>query len=101
MLAFEIAKVLEAKGDKVQFLGSFNLPPHIRSRMAQLDWTYGPLHLAYFLGLVTESQAEMMAAELRGKGQREQALEQLLRVVDGVRMAELDLSAEGLAKWTD
>ena len=37
MLAFEISKLLEANNDTVQFLGSFNLPPHIKDRMRMLD----------------------------------------------------------------
>ncbi|EDN03587.1 predicted protein [Histoplasma mississippiense (nom. inval.)] len=38
MIAFEIAKLLEANGDEIMFLGSFNLPPRIKDRMRQLDW---------------------------------------------------------------
>ena len=39
MLAFEVSKVLKWKdNDEVKFLGAFNLPPHIKLRMQQLDW---------------------------------------------------------------
>lgn len=37
VLAFEITKILEANSDTVDFLGSFNLPPHIKERMRMLD----------------------------------------------------------------
>jgi acyl-CoA synthetase (AMP-forming)/AMP-acid ligase II len=46
MLAFEVAKVLEHGGDDVRFVGAFNLPPHIKLRMRQLDWTKCLLHLS-------------------------------------------------------
>ncbi|ROW00024.1 hypothetical protein VPNG_08312 [Cytospora leucostoma] len=33
MLVFDVAKRLGAGGDQVDFLGSFNLPPHIKHRI--------------------------------------------------------------------
>ncbi|TGO23553.1 hypothetical protein BPAE_0128g00040 [Botrytis paeoniae] len=45
MLAFETAKLLEASGDEISFLGFFNLPTHVKFRMRQLDWTECLLHL--------------------------------------------------------
>lgn len=66
ILAFEVGKVLESNGDKVSFLGSFNLPPHIKTRMRQLDWKECRLHLSYFLDLMTETYARELAAELKG-----------------------------------
>ncbi|KAI1074272.1 acetyl-CoA synthetase-like protein [Whalleya microplaca] len=56
MLAFEIAKKLEgAESQEVRFLGSFNLPPHIKTRMRQLSWNVCLIHLAQFLDLVCEA----------------------------------------------
>ena len=49
MLAFKTTKVLEGYSDEVRFLGSFNLPPHIKTRMKQLDWTEVVLNLSYVL----------------------------------------------------
>jgi thioesterase domain-containing protein len=37
ILASEVAKILEAGGDEVRFLASFNLSPHIKVRMRMLD----------------------------------------------------------------
>ena len=67
MLAFEVGKVLESNGDKVSFLGSFNLAPHIKTRMRQLDWKECLLHLSYFLDLMTETYARELAAELKAQ----------------------------------
>lgn len=43
MLAFEVAKRLP--DGEVQFLGSFNLPPHIAWRMRQLTWWVEPIRI--------------------------------------------------------
>lgn len=55
MIAFEFAKRLEREDGEpsVQFLGIFNLPPHVKHRMSQLDWGLCLLNLCSFLGLMT------------------------------------------------
>ncbi|PYH88927.1 acetyl-CoA synthetase-like protein [Aspergillus ellipticus CBS 707.79] len=98
MLAFEVGKVLECQGDTVGFIGSFNLPPHIKSRMRQLDFKECLLHLAYFLDLMTEDHARDLATQLQGASQ-EHALEVVMAHADPVRAAELALSQEALLKW--
>ena len=100
MLAFEVTKILEARGDEVRFLGSFNLPPHIKSRMEQLDWTYGLLHLSYFLRLIPEERAHCLAPELRTHP-REKALAHISAIADKSRLEELKLTPEALARWAD
>ena len=76
MLAFETAKLLESsssededgdgkgEGDEVRFLGCFNLPPRIKTRMRQLDWKSCLLHLAYFLDLIGADAATRLGKEL-------------------------------------
>lgn len=98
MLAFEVGKVLESNGDKVSFLGSFNLPHHIKSRMHQLDWKERLLLLSYFLDLMTEAHARKLAAELQG-ATREQAMAKVMEDADQNRLFELALSPEALNKW--
>lgn len=99
MLAFEISKILEANGDTVQFLGSFNLPPHIKERMHMLDWTAGLLHIAHFCGIITEQRSEELADELRKLPQPEQVVK-LLAESNQQRCAELALTRESLWTWT-
>jgi thioesterase domain-containing protein len=65
MVAFEIAKKTEADGDEVKFLGSFDLPPHIKQVMNRLDWTGCLLHVAFFCALITEDRSDELAPELR------------------------------------
>lgn len=109
MLAFEVAKRLDALeggvGSAVGFLGSFNLPPHIKSRMRQLSWNMCLLHLTQFLGLTTEAFVDGIHDEgdrgaYRGAA-RGEALEIVLRAADGSRMAELGLEGGALARWAD
>ena len=99
MLAFETAKVLERNGDEVRFLASFNLPPHIKARMRQLDWTECLLNLAYFLDLMTEQRARELSPSLHGVD-RSRALERVVHdVAAPARMAELSLTPDALAHW--
>ena len=100
MLAFEIAKVLEADGDEVRFLGSFNLPPHIKSRMEQLNWTQCLLHLSYFLGLITDQHAESVGEKLQVQSKQE-VLSYITLHADPARWAELSLTVDGLANWAN
>ncbi|KAF7595499.1 hypothetical protein BBP40_005835 [Aspergillus hancockii] len=98
MLAFEVGKMIEQYGDEVAFLGSFNLPPHIKSRMRQLDFKECLLHLSYFLDLMSEERARELAAEL-GNTPREETLEIVLQNARQTRLAELALSRNALLKW--
>ncbi|KAI4270474.1 MAG: hypothetical protein LQ337_006662 [Flavoplaca oasis] len=98
MLAFELSKMLEASGDVVQFLGSFNLPPHIKERMRMLDWTAGLLHIAHFCGIITERRSEELVGELRELPQSEQVIK-LLAESDQERCADLALTRESLGTW--
>ncbi|ROW16951.1 hypothetical protein VPNG_01427 [Cytospora leucostoma] len=103
MLAFEITKRLEAADGSgtVQFLGSFNLPPHIKTRMKQLVWNNCLLHLVYFLGLTTEEDAEKIEGSDFQAMDRDSALTYILDLSDAERMHELGLDRPGLVRWTD
>lgn len=99
MLAFEVAKELERKKpSSVQFLGSLNLPPHIKVRMRQLNWNMCLLHLACFLGLVTESYANGVDTQFSSLP-RIEAVAKVLRTADKGRMAELGLNEDKLENW--
>lgn len=98
MLAFEITKVLESTGDEVRFFGSFNLPPHIKFRMRQLDWTEVLMNLSYFLGLLPEDYTRVISDQLHCLP-RDKAIARVVRDAAPGRMKELDLDAAGLEKW--
>ena len=99
MLAFEIAKALETEGESVPFLGSFNLPPHIKHRMKQLDWTEVILNLAYFLELVPEAYAREHSPRLHNIHARSEVLDQLMQDASIDRLHELSLGREQLENW--
>ncbi|MBT2471283.1 non-ribosomal peptide synthetase [Streptomyces sp. ISL-66] len=99
-VAFEVAKHLEEQGESVDFLGSFNLAPHIKGRMDELDFVETAVNLAMFLGLVSEERARTLPAELRPLGRRER-LGRLIEIASPERLAELDLDLERFTAWAD
>lgn len=99
-VAFEIAKVLESEGERVDFVGSFNLPPHIKYRMDELDFVETAVNLAFFLALITKKESLELPARLRGLG-REEQLRYLIDIAPADRLAELDLTAEKFAAWAE
>lgn len=100
MLAFETAKKLEGNGDDVKFLASWNLPPHIKFRMRQLDWPEVLLNLAYFLDLIKDTYAQAVSPAMHMLS-RDQALTHVLQIAPHHRLEELALSGEKLKKWAD
>ncbi|KAG1743825.1 atromentin synthetase [Suillus lakei] len=100
VVAFEVAKRLEAMGDEVKFVGLVNIPPHIAPRMNEIDWTSGMLHLSSFLGLVPKHDADDLAPPLRPLTRQEQ-LEFVWKMSPPERIVELQLTLEKLDKWVD
>ena len=100
MLAFEVAKRLENEGDTVAFTGSFNLPPHIKTRMRQLDWTEVVLNLSYFLDLFSEDYAHSISEEMHTLS-RDQVLVHIMATAAAARLKELDLTTQKLKQWAD
>ncbi|KAG8156948.1 hypothetical protein KVR01_013170 [Diaporthe batatas] len=92
MLAFETAKRLDGtadvgKGQTVRFLGSFNLPPHIKTLMRWLCWNSCLVHLANFVGLATEDFLEKKdASGLYRQLPKAEALECIMNAADKARL---------------
>ncbi|MEU8515479.1 non-ribosomal peptide synthetase [Kitasatospora sp. NPDC048722] len=99
-VAFEIAKVLEARGERVDFVGSFNLPPHIKYRMEELGYAETAAHLALFLELIDKKQSVELPDALRHLPREEQAA-RLVALAPPHRLAELDLDADRFAAWAE
>ncbi|KAK7747832.1 putative NRPS-like protein biosynthetic cluster [Cytospora paraplurivora] len=103
MIAFEVAKRLEAGGGEVSYTGIWNLPPNIRSRMKQLVWDECVIHLFYFVGLLTEEQARVHKEELCSfdkQGRQLEGIAYLRKHADAARWDELGLSEEYYLNWT-
>ncbi|WAP58264.1 non-ribosomal peptide synthetase [Streptomyces sp. S465] len=99
-VAFEIAKALEAEGERVDFVGSFNLPPHIKYRMEELDFVETATNLAFFLDLINKKQSLDLPAELRPLPKEEQ-LARLLGLAPRARLDELDLDLATFTGWAE
>ena len=99
-VAFEIAKVLEAQGERVDFVGSFNLPPHIKYRMNELDFVETAANLAFFLELIDKKQSLELPEILRPLPKDEQLAYFIDHAPKG-RLAELDLTFEKFKAWAE
>ncbi len=98
MLAFEISKLLEAQGEEVKFVGSFNLPPHIKMRMNQLDWIEVALNLGCFLDLYSEDFQVEISHDMHKK-QPQEVLSFVMEKAPPNRLAELSLTRAKLERW--
>lgn len=103
MLAVEISKriIADDGAGAVQFLGSFNLPPHIKSRMRQQSWNSCLLHLTQFLGLVSEEYCEKSEVEGFADIPRSNVLSAILDASDKDRLHGLGLEEAALVRWAD
>ncbi|RYP50582.1 hypothetical protein DL768_003927 [Monosporascus sp. mg162] len=102
MLAFETAKRLRSGCEEIRFLGSFNLPPHIKSRIRRLNWNACLLHLAHFLTLVTEDVSDAFEADSAFCAlPRAEAVRRVLDIADRSRLEELGLETDALVRWVD
>lgn len=99
IVAFEIAKRLEAAGQEVAFVGLVNIPPHIQERMQEITWTMGILNLAYFLSLITKERAHGLQTDLARIGTPRQQIEALWTESSQDRIAQLKLTPGLLEKW--
>lgn len=104
MVAFEVAKMLEAGGDEVRMCAPFNLPPHIKWRMRELVWDECVMHLFYFVELMDEAEIyphKQTICELAQSGPDGQmdAIRYLKPYCNQVRWEELGLSEEDYLHW--
>ncbi|PYH69256.1 non-ribosomal peptide synthetase [Aspergillus vadensis CBS 113365] len=98
MIAFETAKKVEASGDRVGFLGSLNLPPHIKKHIREMDYAESLLHLVYFLGFITEEDAHRMSPDMHKLPQSE-VLPAIMKVSDKERVKELAMDEGKIRDW--
>jgi acyl-CoA synthetase (AMP-forming)/AMP-acid ligase II/thioesterase domain-containing protein len=102
MLAFEISKRLNATGNEVGFLGSLNLPPHIKQRIRTLEWNVCLLNLSHFLGLITEDVSDQYEADMDYRSvSPTEAMQVVYNMADIPRWEELNLEAASLARWVN
>jgi len=98
VVAYEVAKVIESRGEEVKFVGLINIPPNIADRMHEINYTSGMLNLSYFLGLVTKQDANELAEPL-SKLPKEVQLQKVWDMAPPERLHELQLSIPKLDHW--
>jgi thioesterase domain-containing protein len=96
-VAFEIAKVLESRGEHVAFVGSIDMPP----RLLYLYDSIGcAVNLAFLLSLIDAQQAEGLPNKLRSAKPPQDPCEYLMQIAARQRIAELDLDLARFRVWT-
>lgn len=98
LVTYNAAKRLEALGQKVQFCGIMNLPPHVKHHMQQMDWCELFLTLLSFMGFITEKEAHEWN-EPYHQIPKEEVVKHVMAVIDHKRLEELDLDADKLDWW--
>jgi thioesterase domain-containing protein len=95
-VAFEIAKVLESRGEHVAFVGSIDMPPQL---LYLYDAVGCAVNLAYLLSLIDEKQAEELPNQLRSAKPAQDPCEYLMRLAPEQRITELDLDLPRFRVW--
>ncbi|KAH9896814.1 AMP-dependent synthetase and ligase [Cubamyces lactineus] len=109
-VAFEMARALESKGKRVAWVGIFNLPPFIQSRMHELTWVEVLLNLFMFVALISPPAVGQVRARLHDAfseaansdaepADSDSLLDWLLEQSDQARLRELQLSPAELQRW--
>ena len=98
VVAYEVGKVIESRGEEVKFVGLINIPPHIADRMHEITYTGGMLNLSYFLGLITKEDARDLEGPLL-KMPKEEQLQKVWDMAPPQRLHELQLSIPKLDHW--
>lgn len=98
VVAYEVAKLLESRGEQVKFVGLINIPPHIADRMHEISYTSGMLNLSYFLGLISQQDAKDLDEPL-SKLPKEEQLQKVWDMAPPQRLHELQLSIQKIDHW--
>lgn len=99
VVAFEIAKRLESQGERVAFVGSIDMPPHIRHAMESVDAVESAVLLAFFLSLIDKKQVQELPAQLRAMQPAQDICAYLVALAPAERLAELDLDLAKFTAW--
>jgi thioesterase domain-containing protein/acyl carrier protein len=95
-VAFEIAKALESKGERVAFVGSIDMPPRL---VYLFDEVGCVINLAWLLSLINDAQAEELSNELRAARSAQDAHACLMHMAAPGRVAALGLDLPRFRTW--
>jgi acyl-CoA synthetase (AMP-forming)/AMP-acid ligase II/thioesterase domain-containing protein/acyl carrier protein len=95
-IAFEIAKQLEARGERVEFLGCIDATPCYEPAPIAFNMVAG---LAVVLGLITSEQYQKLNADLGPTPPTLESCKKALELASPRRFAELDLDLQRFSTW--
>ena len=93
-VAFEIAKVLESQGERVEFLASIDGTPYIGRRGKKFQAIDSAANLAFFLSLIDQRQMQEILREPC-------TIDHIVDIASRERLAELDLDLPKFSAWAD
>lgn len=100
LVAYEIAKLLEANGDKVSFCGILDSTPKVSLITGIFSQTDILIHLSYMIELTSKEHALSMLGRLR-LGTYDEALDDVLQLAPAGRLEELELDHVKLSRWAE
>jgi acyl-CoA synthetase (AMP-forming)/AMP-acid ligase II/thioesterase domain-containing protein len=98
-VAFEIAKLLEAQGEQVAFVGSIDGTPFIGDPRQPLDFIDSTVLMAFFLALLDKQQLVNFPEQIRASGQ--DACSYILQAASLERVTELNLTLREFKAWAE
>lgn len=96
-VAFEIAKALEALGERVAFLGCLDGTPDIGDPANPLDFTGSTAVVAFFLGLIDKEQMRTLPGRMREAGL--DPCTHIMQLAPPRRFADLNLDLAKFEAW--
>jgi thioesterase domain-containing protein len=98
-VAFEIAKALEAQGERVAFLGCLDGGPHIGDPANPLDFIGSTVVVAFFLGLIDKEQLHTLPGQIRGADL--DPCTHIMQLAPTRRFADLNLDLARFKAWAN
>ena len=101
-VAFEIAKALEAAGERVAFLASIDGTPSIGDPTARLDFVGSTVIVSFFLSLIDRQQMLDLPQRIRSTGAHlddAQVCSYILELAPAARLKELNLDLPKFEAW--
>jgi thioesterase domain-containing protein len=96
-VAFEVAKALEARGERVGFLGCVDGAPHIGDPANPLDFVGSTVVVAFFLGLIDREQMRRLPGQIRAAGL--DPCTHIMQLAPPRRFADLNLDLARFKAW--
>jgi acyl-CoA synthetase (AMP-forming)/AMP-acid ligase II/thioesterase domain-containing protein/acyl carrier protein len=98
-VVFEIAKVLEAQGEQVSFVGCIDEIPHLAEQARALEGIECPLQVAFLLGLIDRQQLDDLGQRLVNIASFEELCAAIIRAASLERLADISMDLPKFTAW--